>query len=112
MVVAQFVPLTRLDSIQEPCSRTLRSKAFCLLQPFLLLCVKRLILLVIERITVSKQLRQRVVCRIDFEMAGQDVSPRVNRLVLYVDAQRMSFMIAIGQDIAPLPINAPVISAE
>ena len=35
-------------------------------------------------------------------MAGQDVSPRVNRLVLYVGAQKMNFMIAIGQDIAPL----------
>jgi hypothetical protein len=47
-----------------------------------------------------------VVCRIDFKMAGQDVAPRVNRLVLYVGAQKMNFMIAIGQNIAPLPADA------
>ena len=51
-----------------------------------------------------------VVCRIDFKMAGQDVAPRVNRLVLYVGAQKMNFMIAIGQNIAPLAASA--ISAE
>jgi len=43
-----------------------------------------------------------IVCRIDFKMAGGDVSPRVNRLVLYVGADKLNFMIAIGQDIAPL----------
>lgn len=48
-----------------------------------------------------------VICRIDFKMAGQDVSPRVNRLVLYVGAQKMNFMIAIGQDIAPLSTDTP-----
>ena len=47
-----------------------------------------------------------VVCRLDFEMAGQDVAPRVNRLVLYLDGRRMSFMIAIAQDIAPLRTEA------
>jgi hypothetical protein len=51
-----------------------------------------------------------VVCRIDFKMAGGDFSPRVNRLVLYVGAQKMNFMIAIGQDIAPLNTDAPVLS--
>ena len=53
-----------------------------------------------------------VMCRLDFEMAGQDVAPRVNRLVLYVDAQRMNFMIAIGQDLEPLPTEAEAASAE
>jgi hypothetical protein len=43
-----------------------------------------------------------IVCRIDFKMAGGDVSPRVNRLVLYIGADKLNFMIAIGQDIAPL----------
>jgi hypothetical protein len=43
-----------------------------------------------------------VVCRIDFKMAGEDFSPRVNRLVLYVGARKLNFMIAIGQDLAPL----------
>ena len=47
-----------------------------------------------------------VVCRIDFKMAGQDVAPRVNRLVLYVGAQKMNFMIAIGQNLPPLPADA------
>jgi len=47
-----------------------------------------------------------VVCRIDFKMAGQDVEPRVNRLVLYVGAEKLNFMIAIGQDIAPLPMQS------
>jgi hypothetical protein len=47
-----------------------------------------------------------VVCRIDFKMAGEDVSPRVNRLVLYVDARKMSFMIAIGQSLPALPADA------
>ena len=46
-----------------------------------------------------------VICRIDFTMAGQDVAPHVNRLVLYVGAQKMNFMIAIGQDLAPLPTD-------
>jgi len=53
-----------------------------------------------------------VVCRIDFKMAGQDVAPRVNRLVLYVGAEKLNFMIAIGQDIAPLPTEAAAASAE
>jgi hypothetical protein len=51
-----------------------------------------------------------IVCRIDFKMAGGDFSPKVNRLVLYVGAEKLSFMIAIGQDIAPLttqPLSAP-----
>jgi hypothetical protein len=47
-----------------------------------------------------------VVCRIDFKMAAQDVAPRVNRLILYVGAQKMNFTIAIGQDIAPLDAAA------
>src|SRR5262245_28206472 len=47
-----------------------------------------------------------IVCRIDFKMAGGDFSPRVNRLVLYVGAQKLNFMIAIGQDIAPLPTES------
>ena len=51
-----------------------------------------------------------VVCRIDFKMAGDDFSPRVNRLVLYVGTQKLNFMIAIGQDIAPLKTDAPSIS--
>ena len=54
---------------------------------------------------VSQNETWGVVCRLDFKMAGQDFSPRVNRLVLYVGAQKLSFMIAIGQDIAPLPTN-------
>ncbi len=53
-----------------------------------------------------------VVCRIDFKMAGGDFSPRVNRLVLYVGAKKINFMIAIGQNIAPLPTDAPAISTE
>lgn len=48
-----------------------------------------------------------VVCRIDFKMAGDDFSPRVNRLVLYAGAQKMNVMIAIGQDIAPLDTMGP-----
>jgi hypothetical protein len=44
-----------------------------------------------------------VICRIDFKMAGDDFAARVNRLVLYVGAEKMNFMIAIGQNIAPLP---------
>jgi hypothetical protein len=51
-----------------------------------------------------------IVCRIDFQMAGDDFSPRVNRLVLYVGARKMNFMIAIGQDIAPLRTDAPALS--
>ena len=43
-----------------------------------------------------------VICRIDFKMAGDDFSPRVNRLVLYVSAEKMNFMIAIGQNLPPL----------
>lgn len=61
---------------------------------------------------VSINDRWGVICRIDFKMAGDDFSPRVNRLVLYVGAQKLSFMIAIGQNIAPLPTEAPAISAE
>ena len=53
-----------------------------------------------------------VVCRIDFRMAGADYSPKVNRLVLYVGAEKLNFMIAIGQDIAPLPTEAPATSAD
>ena len=53
-----------------------------------------------------------VICRIDFTMAGQDFSPRVNRLVLYVGAQKMNFMIAIGQNIAPLSTDTPALTAE
>jgi hypothetical protein len=52
---------------------------------------------------VSQNETWGIVCRIDFIMAGQDVAPHVNRLVLYVDAQKMNYMIAIGQDIPPLP---------
>ena len=59
---------------------------------------------------VSHNERWGVVCRIDFQMAGEDFSPRVNRLVLYVGAQKMNFMIAIGQDIAPLQTDAPALS--
>ena len=51
-----------------------------------------------------------VVCRIDFKMAGKDFAPYVNRLVLYAGAQKMNVMIAIGQDIAPLPTDAPALS--
>jgi hypothetical protein len=47
-----------------------------------------------------------VICRIDFKMAGEDFAPYVNRLVLYAGAQKMNVMIAIGQDIAPLPTDA------
>jgi hypothetical protein len=47
-----------------------------------------------------------IVCRIDFTMAGQDVAPRVNRLVLYAAAHKLSVMIAVGQDIAPLEAAA------
>jgi len=43
-----------------------------------------------------------VVCRIDFIMAAGDVSPRVNRLIMYNTGSRNDIMIAIGQDIAPL----------
>jgi hypothetical protein len=43
-----------------------------------------------------------IVCRIDFTMAGQDVSPRLNRIVLYAAAQKLSVMIAIGQHLEPL----------
>jgi hypothetical protein len=53
-----------------------------------------------------------VVCRIDFTMAGEDFSPRVNRLVLYVGARKLNFMIAIGQDIAPLQADASAISTQ
>ena len=53
-----------------------------------------------------------VVCRMDFKMEAQDVSPRVNRLVLYVRGERMNFTIAIGQNIAPLPTEEASVSAE
>ena len=61
---------------------------------------------------VSQNETWGVVCRIDFTMAAQDVSPRVNRLVLYVDAQKMNFLIAIGQVIAPLQADESALSAE
>ena len=51
-----------------------------------------------------------VVCRIDFTMASEDVSPRVNRLVLYSGERKMNVIIAIGEDVAPLntvPSAAP-----
>jgi hypothetical protein len=47
-----------------------------------------------------------VLCRIDFTMEGQDVSPLVNRLVLFARAQKVSVMIAMGQDLLPLEIAA------
>ena len=53
-----------------------------------------------------------VLCRMDFKMEAQDVSQRVNRLVLYVRGDRMNFTIAIGQNIAPLPAEEASISAE
>ncbi len=59
---------------------------------------------------VSHNERWGVVCRIDFQMAGEDFSPRVNRLVLYVGAEKVNVMIAIGQDIAPLGTGAPTLS--
>ena len=43
-----------------------------------------------------------VVCRIDFIMAGADVAPRINRLVMYNTGNRNDVMIAIGQEVAPL----------
>ena len=49
-----------------------------------------------------------VVCRIDFIMAGADVAPRINRLVMYNTGNRNDVMIAIGQEVAPL---APVMHA-
>ena len=61
---------------------------------------------------VSENETWGVVCRIDFKMAGGDYSPRVNRLVLYVGADRLNFTIAIGQDLAPLPTTAPAVSAD
>ena len=61
---------------------------------------------------VTQNEKWGVVCRIDFKMASEDFSPRVNRLVLYVGAKKINFMIAIGQDIAPLPTDAPAISTE
>jgi hypothetical protein len=51
-----------------------------------------------------------VVCRIDFQMAGKDFSPYVNRLVLYAAAQKTKVMIAIGQDIAPLQTDTASLS--
>jgi hypothetical protein len=53
-----------------------------------------------------------IVCRIDFTMAGQDVSPRVNRLVIYAGFQKLSVIIVIGENIAPLEIEPPAFSAE
>ena len=53
-----------------------------------------------------------VICRIDFKMAGDDFAPRVNRLVLYIGAEKMNFMIAIGQNIAPLPTDTAAITAQ
>jgi hypothetical protein len=52
-----------------------------------------------------------VVCRVDFIMAGADVAPRVNRLVMYQTGNRDDVMIAIGQEIAPLdslPVETPI----
>jgi len=49
-----------------------------------------------------------VVCRIDFIMAGADVAPRINRLVMYNTGNRNDVMIAIGQEVAPL---VPVLQA-
>ena len=48
-----------------------------------------------------------VICRIDFTMAGEDFSPRINRLVMYKTGSRDDAMIAIGQEIAPLSTPAP-----
>ena len=48
-----------------------------------------------------------VVCRIDFTMAGEDFSPRINRLVMYKTGSRDDAMIAIGQEIAPLSSRSP-----
>jgi hypothetical protein len=53
-----------------------------------------------------------IVCRIDFTMAARDVSPRVNRLVIYAGFQKLSVIIAIGEDIAPLEPEPPTFSAE
>jgi len=53
-----------------------------------------------------------IVCRIDFRMAGEDVSPRVNRLVLYAGARKMNVMIAIGQDLAPLETDRWVLPSD
>jgi len=47
-----------------------------------------------------------------FRLAGDDFLPRVNRLVLYVGAEKLNFMIAIGQDLAPLPTEMPPLSAD
>lgn len=52
-----------------------------------------------------------IVCRIDFTIAGQDVSPRVNRLVIYAGFEKISVIIAIGEDIAPLETEAPAFPA-
>ena len=52
-----------------------------------------------------------VICRIDFVMAGADVAPRVNRLVMYNTGNRNDVMIAFGQDVAPL-ISATPVSAS
>lgn len=61
---------------------------------------------------VSENETWGVVCRIDFKMAGGDFSPRVNRLVLYAGADKLNFTIAIGQNIAPLPTEAPANAAD
>ena len=60
---------------------------------------------------VSENETWGIVCRIDFTMAGDDVSPYINRLVLYASADRLNFTIAIGQDIAPLPTQ-PALAAS
>jgi hypothetical protein len=52
-----------------------------------------------------------IVCRIDFTMAGYDVSPRVNRLVIYAGFEKISVMVAIGEDIAPLEVDGLAIPA-
>jgi len=52
-----------------------------------------------------------VICRVDFIMAGADVAPRVNRLVMFQTGNRDDVMIAIGQEVAPLdaaPLETPI----
>jgi hypothetical protein len=54
-----------------------------------------------------------IVCRIDFTMAGQDVSPRINRLVIYVAGfQKLSVMIVMGENIAPLEVAASSVVSQ
>jgi len=60
---------------------------------------------------VSENETWGVVCRIDFKMAGGDFAPRINRLVLYAGPDKLNFMIAIGQDLAPLPMQSMLSAA-